>query len=104
MTISIQAVYEVLIRVEAIFVSSALLATAQLSEGSKARLYPMTGKVPQWLPTIGRAVEARTIQLGEINHGDDLPKLKTSDGEKGKSRDWLPLLLREALSLSLSHS
>lgn len=79
--------------------SSGLLSTARLAEGSKARVYPLSSKTPQWLTPLSRCEEARTIRLREISKGEGSSFPKPTDSTKGKNRDWLPLLLREALGM-----
>ena len=83
----------------AISVSSGLLSTAHLLEGSKARVYSLGSKVPQWLPSLNRCEEARIVRLREVTEAENGASRKSTDATKGKSRDWLPLLLREKLGL-----
>ncbi|GJE86889.1 AAA family ATPase [Phanerochaete sordida] len=80
---------------EVVQVSPALLATARLTSGSKVKLYSLSGKVPQWLPTLSKCEEARTVHLREVTESGT--HVKSTEASKGKHRDWLPLLLREAL-------
>lgn len=77
--------------------SNALLLTAHLKEGAKIQLHALNqSKLPAGLPSLRQVQEARTVRVRELNAG--LNK-KISSAEKGKRRDWLPLLIREALGM-----
>ncbi|EKM47994.1 uncharacterized protein PHACADRAFT_214999, partial [Phanerochaete carnosa HHB-10118-sp] len=80
---------------EVVQVSSALLKTARLDSGSKVKLFLLSLKAPQWLPALNCCEEARTVHLYEVTEGGD--HIKPAGSAKDKQRDWLPLLLREAL-------
>lgn len=75
--------------------STPLLLTARLKEGGKVRVHPLSqSKLPPGLPSLRQIQEARTIRLRETSA---VGQAKSHGAEKGKQRDWLPLLLREAL-------
>ncbi|TCD65859.1 AAA+-type ATPase [Steccherinum ochraceum] len=87
---------------DTIFISSPLALTAGLLESDKVRVTPLgTGRPAAGLPSLKQAQEARTIHVREIpflqDSGESTATSVTVDGEKGKRRDWLPLLVREAL-------
>ena len=88
----------------AILVSVAHKLTAALTEGDKAQIFPLNpSKTSPDLPSLRQAQEARAIHLKEVFVKDG-PSRPTVSGaptsEKGKRRDWLPLLIREALGMS----
>lgn len=81
--------------------------TAGLAAGDKAQVFPInSGKASPSIPSLRQAQEARTIQLKEVPVGEARPASsgvnasRTPDKDKGKRRDWLPLLIREALGMS----
>lgn len=83
-----------------------LLLTAQLGEGDKAILYPLSGpKIPPEFPSLRQAQESRFIRLREIHINEDAPQISLDPKNKGKRRDWLPLLAKEVLGAShgMSH-
>lgn len=75
-------------------------------EGDKVHLIALGGgKLPPGVPSLRQAQEARTIRVREI-FLSGAPRKNTAtsksvDPEKGKRRDWLPLLVREALGKHL---
>lgn len=80
--------------------SSSLLLTAGLSEGSKTRVSPLSAAKPP----LRDAKQAQSINLKEIPEKETETSknssVKSTDFLKGKRRDWLTLLVREALGLS----
>ncbi|KAF7798284.1 hypothetical protein EIP86_009503 [Pleurotus ostreatoroseus] len=79
----------------AILVSNPVLLTARVKEGAKVQLHALAqSKLPAGTPSLRQAQEARTVRMREITASlsKNLP-----GSEKGKRRDWLPLLIREAL-------
>ncbi|EGO23346.1 hypothetical protein SERLADRAFT_438665 [Serpula lacrymans var. lacrymans S7.9] len=86
---------------DSILVSSSILLTAGLVEGTKVQIFPLTGKVsskvPLGLPSPRDIREAGTIRFKEISRSTNPSLNPTITREKGKRRDWLTLLLREHL-------
>ncbi len=87
--------------------STSLLLTAQISEGSKVMIYPLsaqnaTGR-PTWLPSLQAAAHADTVQLCEIDINGAPLIIPTSRSqkisEKGKQRNWVTLIVRESLGM-----
>lgn len=87
-----------------------ILLTARLTVGQHSTIYPLTGpatpKLPQGIPSLSSFKQASVVRLKEITVG--LPKTTpwiagaTSSIESGtKRKDWLDLLLREALGMSV---
>ncbi|KAI0783501.1 AAA family ATPase [Abortiporus biennis] len=88
------------ISLNTICASTPLLLTAHLNEGDKVQIVPLNlSKLPPGFPSLKNAQEARTVHLKETNASSRLSSAtsKASEGDKGKRRDWLPLLIREAL-------
>ncbi|EGN94544.1 hypothetical protein SERLA73DRAFT_77916 [Serpula lacrymans var. lacrymans S7.3] len=86
---------------DSILVSSSILLTAGLVEGTKVQIFPLTGKVsskvPLGLPSLRDIREAGTIRFREISRSTSPSLNPTITRKKGKRRDWLSLLLREHL-------
>ncbi|KAH8082458.1 AAA family ATPase [Cristinia sonorae] len=87
---------------DSIVVSSPLTLTGGFAHGDKIQISPLNGgKLPAGLPSLKKIQEARTVKVQEVNipgvSGKSAAPLRNADGEKGKRRDWLPLLVREAL-------
>jgi AAA family ATPase len=80
-----------LIEFRGVSVPSSLLLTAGLAEGSKAQIYPLTGKRPAGIPS--QFIEAAVIRLREVSR-NNAPTMKD---QKDQKRDWLVLLLKESL-------
>ena len=93
----------------AILVSPPLLLTARVSQGAKVSLFSLDSpKLPSGVPSLRQAKLAHTIRVKEVSvgqTGDSVPRKPNSapsDSGKGKRRDWLTLLIREALSAFIS--
>ena len=94
-----------------VVISSSLALTAGLSELDKVHVFPINGaknSAAGWLPSLKQVQEARYIRVQEVpitgsprRHKNAVTS-KPGDSEKGKRRDWLPLLVREALGKSFS--
>ncbi|KZT22814.1 AAA-domain-containing protein [Neolentinus lepideus HHB14362 ss-1] len=83
-----------------ISVSSSLLLTVQLSEGSKVKVYPIsaTGKSASGFPSLRQAQEAGTVTLKEVSpHSSPVARLSNNTKVSDKRKDWLNLLVRELL-------
>ncbi|KAI0055886.1 AAA family ATPase [Artomyces pyxidatus] len=85
-------------------VASSLLHTARVKEGVQVRLYALSGNQSQtaaaWLPPMREAFEAGDVRLREVDLAGlpiSAPSQKAKR-DKGKRRDWLPLLVRETLA------
>ena len=77
--------------------SAPLLLTARLREGAKVDIHPLAqSKASRGYPALSQVQEARTVRLCESTVN---ASTQSSRAEKGKRRDWLPLLLREALGI-----
>ncbi|KAI0927661.1 hypothetical protein AcV5_008138 [Taiwanofungus camphoratus] len=86
---------------DSVLVSSSLLLTAQLSEGAKAEIFLLNDiGLPPCVPSLRRARAARTVRVKDVSQ-NSIPRLRsvanTPERNKGKQRDWLTLLIREAL-------
>ncbi|CAL1713789.1 unnamed protein product [Somion occarium] len=87
---------------DTVLVSSPHLLTARLAQGERVQLFQLnTAKSLPGLPSLRQAQEARTVHLKELSRTDErLDRSGASSSahsDKGKRRDWLPLLIREAL-------
>ncbi|KAI0028842.1 AAA family ATPase [Vararia minispora EC-137] len=83
-----------------IAVSLSVLLTAQLKEGSTAFLAPLSeSTLPFPISTSQRSCIAEALRLCEIDSSGSPTSApaKISKAGKGKSRDWLSLLIRETL-------
>lgn len=79
----------------AILVSNPVLLTARVKEGTKVQLHALNqSKLPAGLPSLRQVQEARTVRVREVTTS---LSTRLPGSEKGKRRDWLPLLIREAL-------
>jgi hypothetical protein len=87
--------------------ATTLLLTANISEGSRAVIFPLSSihatTRPAWLPTLQEAHHAETVRLCEIDiNGTSVgASISQKTSEKVKQRDWLRLLLRESLGAGL---
>lgn len=93
----------------AILVSPPLLLTARLAQGSKVNVFPLaSAKLPPGVPSLRRAQLALTVHVKEVPVGQSGNSLASETSPapanvgKGKRRDWLTLLIREALSAFIS--
>lgn len=93
----------------AIIVSPPLLLTAKVSQGSKVSLIALgSSKVPPGAPSLRHAELAQAVRVKEVfcEQGSQASSSKvpskSTDHRKGNRRDWLTLLVREALSEFLS--
>jgi hypothetical protein len=80
--------------------AATLFLTADISEGSKVVIHPLsspsTVQRPTWLPSLQAACHADIVRLREVDiNGAPIITLKAS--EKVKQRDWLTLFVRESL-------
>jgi hypothetical protein len=94
-------------------VSSCLIQTAGLAEGSKAHIVPLAAsQIPYGLPNIKSVQEAVYVRLKEVptaSIDSKLPVDGLANGERiasrirgvksdqGRRREWLTLLVRELL-------
>ena len=89
----------------AILVSPPLLLTAKVSQGAKVSLFALgSAKAPPGAPSLRHAELAQVVRVKEVfceaNGQASSSKVpsKSTDHRKGNRRDWLTLLVREALS------
>ncbi len=90
----------------AILVSPPLLLTAKVSQGAKVNIFSLDApKLPPGIPSLRQAELAQIIRVKEVPSrqnktagSSSKPNAKDSDSGKGRTRDWLTLLIREALS------
>ncbi|OCH87928.1 AAA family ATPase [Obba rivulosa] len=87
---------------DSVLASSPLLLTAQVPDGSRVRIFPLsTARPPPGLPSLRQAQEAHLVRLREVPLPDAeraIPGSSSSvESGKGKRRDWLTLSVREAL-------
>ncbi|KAK7689982.1 hypothetical protein QCA50_006623 [Cerrena zonata] len=87
---------------DTILISPSHQLTAGLLKSDRAQIFTLnSGKTSSGLPTLRQAQEARTVQLKEVSITESPsshPEANaTQSQDKGKRRDWLPLLIREAL-------
>ncbi len=89
----------------AILVSPPLLLTAKVSQGSKVSLFALgSSKVPPGAPSLRHAELAQVVRVKEVfcepesqASSSNVPS-KSTGHRTGHRRDWLTLLVREALS------
>ncbi|KAH7927650.1 AAA-domain-containing protein [Leucogyrophana mollusca] len=81
-----------------ILVSSSLLLTARLAEGTRVQIFPLSSKAaskpPLGLPLLRDIQEASSIRFRELSRSSTKTQYTGAQG-KGKRQDWLTLLLRE---------
>lgn len=80
------------------------MLTARLQDGSDACITALHDKTfPLWLSSSQIIPATETVKLREVDsRGAPIQPMKVqTKAEKGKGRDWLSLLLREALGMSL---
>lgn len=85
---------------DSISVSSSLLLTARLSEGSRVKLYPLSAaaKLPRGLPSLRQAQEAGAVVLAEVpDISNQAVRLSDKTKASEKRKDWLSLFVRELL-------
>ncbi|KAI0687036.1 AAA family ATPase [Earliella scabrosa] len=92
---------------DAVLVSQPLLLSAKVSQGAKVNLFPLDApKLPPGIPSLRHAELAQVIRVREVTDTESAaassskPSSSSSvaaESGKGKRRDWLTLLLREAL-------
>ncbi|RPD56727.1 AAA family ATPase [Lentinus tigrinus ALCF2SS1-7] len=92
---------------DSVQISPPLLLTARLSKGSKVSVLPLDApKLPAGIPSIRRAEMAQRIRVKEVFQEQDaalssVPNASASPKESGsgssRRRDWLTLMIREAL-------
>ncbi|OSX57094.1 hypothetical protein POSPLADRAFT_1061796 [Postia placenta MAD-698-R-SB12] len=85
-----------------VLVSSSLLLTANLREGEKIEVTPLNGsKLSPHLPSLRKAQTARRVRLAEMDIHSKPQAGSSSSKQAGHGavgrRDWLTLLIREAL-------
>ncbi|TBU25070.1 AAA family ATPase [Dichomitus squalens] len=89
---------------DSIFVSPPLLLTARVSQGSKVNLFSLDApKVPPSIPSLRHAKLAQVIRVKEVS-GEQTSSIssskefiRTAEARKSPRRNWLTLLVREAL-------
>ena len=95
---------------EGVQVDTSILLTARLTVGQYSTIYPLTGpalpRLPQGIPSFSSFKQASIVRLKEITDGQSktTPWIAgaTSSVENGMKReDWLDLLLREMLGMSV---
>ncbi len=78
-----------------------LLLTAQLVEGDKATLHLLgAAKVPSRFPLLRQAQESRVVHFREVHINETIPQIHSDSKNKRKDREWLPVLVKEALGAS----
>jgi AAA family ATPase len=86
---------------QAILVSSSLLLTARIVEGTPTHVFPLSGtastKLPPGIPSLRQAQKSGTIKLKEIHPPGALARQGSTTKKDGIQRDWLTLTLRETL-------
>ncbi|KAL6299444.1 AAA family ATPase [Sparassis latifolia] len=86
---------------DSVLVASSLLLTAHLVEGAKVVIFQLNGaRLPPGLPSLRKLRRAETVRLTEILGQQRSTKFDSASSravDKGKRRDWLSLLVREAL-------
>lgn len=68
--------------------------TAGLTPGGHARIYPLSGNVPNGVPELRQVQGAGVVRVSVKTKGKPVQGPKLSDG---KPRDWLTLLVKEEL-------
>ncbi|KZV62336.1 AAA family ATPase [Peniophora sp. CONT] len=85
---------------EEVETAPSLLLTAHVQENARVHVVPLTTKSTlPWLPTSKDVPVAESLKLHEVDDKGEIVTSKKSVGkaDKGKGRDWLTLLVREAL-------
>ncbi|KAI0691255.1 AAA family ATPase [Cerioporus squamosus] len=91
---------------DSIQISPPLLLTARISKGSRVSVFPLEAtKVPAGIPPLRHAELAQHICVKEVSREQDgasnsvpkAPTPKESSSGSSRRRDWLTLLIREAL-------
>ncbi|KAI0072999.1 AAA family ATPase [Panus rudis PR-1116 ss-1] len=83
---------------DTVLISHPMFLTARLAEGDKIKIVQINQtKSPPGFPTLRQTQEARIIQVREISNPSTTQSKPSSTPDKGKRRDWLPLLIRESL-------
>ncbi|PCH40447.1 AAA family ATPase [Wolfiporia cocos MD-104 SS10] len=87
---------------DSVFVSSSLLLTAGVTDGARVTITPLNNaKLPSRFPSLRKVQTARTVRVKEITNSATPPQGSARSKPLGpsntKRRDWLTLLIREAL-------
>ncbi|KZT12250.1 AAA family ATPase [Laetiporus sulphureus 93-53] len=84
---------------DSVLASSSLLLTAHVPEGSKVKVIPLNSrKLPSHLPPVRSAQAAQAVHVREQgSRRAKAPSAKQAQPSNTKRRDWLALLIREAL-------
>lgn len=103
---NVLAAHKLSYHIAVVLVSSSLLLTANLREGEKIEVTPLNGsKLSPHLPSLRKAQTARRVRLAEMDIHSKPQAGSSSSKQAGRGavgrRDWLTLLIREALGMSL---